>query len=296
MESIKEIGYAKINLHLDITGRTNDGYHTVQTVMQTISLCDEITMIPRSDSEIYVTCNMGGVPTDGSNLAVRAAELYRTKIGHEQGFDINIDKSIPMAAGMAGGGADAAAVLRGLNRYYGNPLTQKELCTIASALGADVPFCVVGGTAYADGRGDVLHPFAEMPECAIVAACGGQSVSTPWAYRRLDELYANFAENAYTPVGVEGLSEAVTSGDLTRICDSLYNIFEEPILSERPVAEEIRNCMLEFGAIGAMMSGSGPSVFGIFPDAHRAKKAAQRLCARGFFAEDCHTVKRSLDT
>lgn len=292
MDRTKEIGYAKINLHLDITGRAENGYHTVQTVMQTISLCDEITLTKRRDSEIYVTCNMGGVPTDGSNLAVRAAELYRTKIGETRGFDINIDKNIPMAAGMAGGGADAAAVLRGLNRMYGNPMTTAELCTIASMLGADVPFCVVGGTAYADGHGDILHPFEEMPECAIVAACGGQSVSTPWAYRRLDELYHNFDGSVYTSVGLDHLIQAMRSGKTAEVARNLYNIFEEPILSERPVAEEIRQCMLDFGALGAMMSGSGPSVFGIFSDDHRAKKAALRLCERGFFAEACRTVKR----
>lgn len=292
MDRIKETGYAKINLHLDITGKRDDGYHTVQTVMQTISLKDEITLTRRRDGEIYVTCNMGGVPTDGSNLAVRAAELYRARIGEVRGFDIDIDKNIPMAAGMAGGGADAAAVLRALNRLYNNPLSVEELCRIAAELGADVPFCVVGGTAYADGRGDILYPFAEMPECALVAACGGKSVSTPWAYRRLDELYRDFDGSSYRPVGTDNLQKAIEGGELSRISQSLYNIFEEPILAERPVAEEIRQCMLDYGALGAMMSGSGPSVFGIFSDDHRAKKAANRLCERGFFAEACRTVKK----
>ena len=294
MDRIKEIGYAKVNLHLDITGRTDDGYHTVQTVMQSISLCDEVMLTRRADGEIVITCNVPGVPTDQSNLAYRAADLLRTRLGERGGFDIHIEKHIPMAAGMAGGSADAAAVLRGVNRLYAEALTVDELCAVAAGLGADVPFCVMGGTAYADGRGDVLHPFAQMPACAIVAACGGQGVSTPWAYRCLDERYQNFDGTAYTPVGTERLAAAMRSGELAQIARCLYNIFEEPILSERPVADEIRRSMRELGALGAMMSGSGPSVFGLFGDDESAKTAAEALCARGVFATACRTVSPCL--
>ena len=291
MDTVTQKGYAKINLHLDITGRTPDGYHLVDTVMQSISLCDDITITQRNDENITVSCNIEGVPADDRNLAVKAARLFCEKTGLVLGMDIHINKRIPMAAGMAGGSADAAAVLRGINLLCDGILSLDELCALGSRLGADVPFCIVCGSAYADGKGDVLHDFPSMPDCYIVVACGGDGVSTPWAYGELDRLYNGFYEDSgYKSRGIKALSKAIERRDIDEVAGAMYNIFEEPILSERPVAKAIRKTMLECGAIGAMMSGSGPSVFGIFTDKAAAQECADKIKNGGSFADVCEPV------
>lgn len=290
MNTVTELGYAKINLHLDITGRGKDGYHDVVTVMQSLSLCDTVTLTRREDGQITLTCNKEGVPTDESNLAVRAVLLYREAVGASCGVHIDIQKSIPMAAGMAGGSADAAAALRAINRLCDNALDGDALCALGARLGADVPFCIVGGSAYADGRGDRLHPFAAMPDCFVVAACGGEGVSTPWAYRLLDTTYSDFDGTCYTPRATDALSDAMTQGDLFGASDAMYNVFEAPILAARPVSRELRETMRAGGAIGAMMSGSGPSVFGIFQQEAEARAVAERITEMGYFADVCRPV------
>jgi 4-diphosphocytidyl-2-C-methyl-D-erythritol kinase len=291
MKTVTKKGYAKINLHFDITGRTSDGYHLVQTVMQSISLCDEVTLSLREDGDLSLSCNVNGVPTDEKNLAIKAIIAFREKTGVKYGADIVIKKRIPMAAGMAGGSADAAATLGGFNELCGNLLSTDELCDIGAALGADVPFCIVGGTAYADGKGDILHDFKKMPDCYILAACGGEGVSTPLAYRTLDEMYEGFGEGGfYKPRGTELFSKAMDSGELPLIAKAMYNIFEEPILALRPIAREIRETMKKGGALGAMMSGSGPSVFGIFDKKDIAERVAEEIREKGYFAEVCRPV------
>ncbi len=290
-QSVTERGYAKINLHLDMVGRMPDGYHAVQTVMQTVSICDEVTVLPREEEGFFATCNVEGVPSDEKNIAVRAAKLFCERTGLAFGGEIRIHKEIPMAAGMAGGSADGAAVLRALNRLCGQPLSVEELCALGARLGADVPFCIVGGAAYADGRGDVLHPFPGMPDCVIVAACEGEGVSTPWGYGLLDRRYDNFsAESGYVPKGINGLKEALDASDLEAMCRQMYNIFEEPILSERPVAARVKELLLESGAMGAMMSGSGPSVFGVFAGEEEAEKAKDLLMAEGYRPYICRPI------
>lgn len=294
MKTVTQKGYAKINLHLDITGRTNDGYHLVETVMQSISLCDDITLTKRNDGKFTVSCNVDGVPTDERNLAVKAALLFCEKTGLNIGADIVIYKRIPMAAGMAGGSADAAAVLRAMNELSDNVLSEEELCALGARLGADVPFCVVCGSAYADGKGDKLHAFPTMPDCYIVAACGGEGVSTPWAYETLDGMYNGFYENSgYSPRGIAALSEAVKDGNIDSVAKAMYNIFEEPILTVRPVAKEIRDIMRDNGSVGAMMSGSGPSVFGIFTDKKTAEQTAEQIDKKGYFATVCRPITKN---
>ena len=290
-EPITERAAAKINLHLDMTGRMPDGYHSVQTVMQTVSLWDEVTVIPREEKGFFATCNREGVPSDEKNIAVRAANLFCERVGLSLGGELHIEKSIPMAAGMAGGSADGAATLRALNRLCGNPLTVEELCELGARLGADVPFCIVGGTAYADGRGDVLHPFPPMPDCYLVAASEGEGVSTPWGYGLLDRRWGNFEEGCgYTPKGTEALESALRSGSLSAVSRSMYNIFEEPVLAERPVAARVKTLLEEAGAMAAMMSGSGPSVFAIFETEREAKLAADALRSEGFTPYLCRPV------
>ena len=285
-------GYAKINLHLDVTGREESGYHSVETVMQSISLWDEIS-VTLTDGIFSAECNVDGVPADNKNIAVRAAELFMSEIGSSRGAVIKIEKRIPMAAGMAGGSADAAATLVALNSLLDTPLDRAELCRMGARLGADVPFCIVGGIAYADGRGDILHPFPEMPDCFIVAACGGEGVSTPWGYGLLDSLYGGFGEaSAYIPRGTDSLKKAIEDRSLDGICKNIYNIFEAPVLDARPTAAEIKKLLLDGGALGAMMSGSGPSVFGIFEDEKTAKRAADSILDKGFFAAVCTPLKK----
>lgn len=290
-QSVSVCGYAKINLHLDMTGKRADGYHTVNTVMQTVSLCDTVTVSLREDERFFVTCNREGVPTDEKNLAVRAALLLREAVGKSFGAKIDIFKRIPMAAGLAGGSADAAATLVALNRLLGEPCSAAQLCTLGARLGADVPFCIVGGTRFADGKGDVLHDFPKMPDCPIVIACEGEGVSTPWAYRRLDEAYGNFsAEFGYLPKELTCLENALKNQDVSKIARAMYNIFEEPVLSERPVAAEIRSLFLSCGALGAMMSGSGPSVFAIFESEEEANIAVRALEEKGFQGYLCRPI------
>ena len=193
-----------------------------------------------------------------------------------------------MAAGLAGGSADAAATLLLLNDLCNNPLSINELCEIGASLGSDVPFCIVGGAAFADGKGEVLHPFPAMPDCTVVIACGGEGVSTPEAYRTLDRIYNNFSSpQDHSPADITPLCEAVKSGDVYAVCKNLYNIFEAPILSARPVAARLKSTMLECGALGAMMSGSGPSVFGIFTDKDAATLACEKIEALGVIPFVC---------
>ncbi len=289
--SICERGYAKINLHLDITGRMEEGYHRVETVMQTVSLFDEVT-VTLTEAGFSADCNVRGVPTDEKNIAVRAAMLFCQWTGLSRGARISIRKNIPMAAGMAGGSTDGAAVLRGMNRLCGGILSIDELCELGSQLGADVPFCIVGGTAYADGKGDILHPFPAMPDCSLVIACEGEGVSTPWGYGLLDRLYGNFEEGSdYRPRSTDALRRALEKGTVDEVAKEIYNIFEEPVLARRPVAADVRRILCEQGAIGAMMSGSGPSVFGLFADSTEADRAADALRQAGYCPYVCRPTQ-----
>ena len=283
------LGHAKINLHLDVVGREENGYHLVDTVMQSLSLCDEVS-VRLTESGFVAHCDVEGVPTDEKNIAVKAAMLFMKELGRDVGAEITIKKNIPMAAGMAGGSADGAATLVALNGLCGMPFSEAELCALGAKLGADVPFCVKGGTAFADGRGDILHEFPKMPDCHIVAACGGEGVSTPWAYGMLDEKYNGFGnESGYVPKGTAGLFKAMNKENvlLSELGKELYNIFEEPILERRPVAKMIKQTIVENGAVAAMMSGSGPSVFGIFDNKSAALATAEKLSSMGVFATVC---------
>ena len=277
-------GYAKINLHLDVLGIREDGYHSVETVMQSLSLCDEVTVSLTPEPKFEAECNVSQVPTDEKNIAVRAARLFFERTGKSGGAQIKIEKRIPMAAGLAGGSADAAATLIALNRIFDLPLSSKELCSIGALLGADVPFCIVCGTHYSDSRGDVLHDFPALSEDLIfVVACGGEGVSTPWGYKLLDDTFDNFAN--YTPNGTEAIRIAIDSSEKYAFCKHIFNIFEKPVLEHRPIASRIRSALLENGAVCAMMSGSGPSVFGVYKSLDDAETAVLTLRAEGYFAQ-----------
>ena len=287
MKSVSEKGYAKINLHLDVTGIMESGFHSVRTIMQTIDIYDEITLSEKEDLDktISISCDVEGVPCDEKNLAWRAARAYLDRVGVEKGVHIHIAKKIPMAAGMAGGSADAAATLRGINRLCNNVLNVTELCAIGSSLGSDIPFCIVGGSVIAEGKGDIMLPFIGFPAGTLmVAACGGEGVSTPWAYKRLDDVYGFGRNSEYRSKDISDLRKALSSGDVTAAAENMYNIFESVVLPERETAAKIKMILEECGAIRAMMSGSGPSVFGVFTSPESAERAASTIKAMGAFA------------
>ena len=300
---------AKINLFLDITARRPNGYHEIAGVMQAISLCDTVTLEVTEPTGMYL-CSLGGhtagaesitltctnpdLPADNRNLAWRAAEAFFAATGRGcKNLLIHIEKHIPAAAGMAGGSTNAAAVLVGLNDLFDRPMTPDQLCEVGVKLGADVPFCIRGGAMITEGIGEILTPITAMPTCELVVACGGEGVSTPAAYKALDALCGDFAPAAYTPRADElkALKTALWQGDLTNVCGAMFNLFEAVVLPERPVARQIKETLLEAGAITAMMSGSGPSVFGVFPQGNgAAERARDTLAAQGIPAWVCEPM------
>ena len=301
---------AKINLFLDVTARRPDGYHEIQGVMQSISLCDTVTLEvvepvgkylcvmgprPGAAESITLTCNNPDIPADSRNLAWRAAEIFFAATGRGcKKLLIHIEKNIPAAAGMAGGSTDAAAVLTGLNELFEYPLSTEELCKAGLKLGADVPFCIRGKAHVTEGVGEVLTAITPMPDCDLVVACGGDGVSTPAAYKALDTLYGSFDPAVYIPRAREltALKAALWQGDLTALCGWMFNLFESVVLPDRPVARQIRETLQASGAMAAMMSGSGPSVFGVFPKGDgSAQRARDALTALGISAWVCEPVR-----
>ena len=278
---------AKINLYLEISGRRSDGYHDIESVMQTVTLFDKLTFTKHDsggECKIELTCTEPSIPCDERNLVYKAARAFfeAAEIGDYR-VSVTLEKHIPHAAGLGGGSADAAATLTALNELYGAGLSTDVLCRTASRLGADVPFCVVGGIAVARGIGDILEPCPSMPDCYIVVACGSEGVSTPWAYGRLDEMY-DFSDRN---VSADAFVELLATKDLSLMSEAMTNIFESAVLPEREAARIIKDTMLSEGAVRAMMSGSGPSIIGIFTDVNKAESARQKLIAAGAAANVC---------
>lgn len=268
--SIQEKAYAKINISLDVAGKRPDGYHEMIMPMQTVSLCDTLT-IRREGEGIRARSNLRYVPGDERNLAVRAAKRYLEAIGEEgQGLRIELDKHIPVGAGMGGGSADAAATLRALNRAYGDRLSREELTALAAEIGSDVAFCLVGGTMLATGRGENLQPIAPLPPCYIAIVKPAFSISTPELFNKLD----------HAPIRIHpdtaGLIEAMEQGDLQGVCRRLYNVFEDVDDRRMRSIRQIKGELLDGSALGAVMTGTGSAVFGLFEDA----EAAARCCAK----------------
>ena len=261
---------AKLNLSLDVTGRREDGYHTLRTVMQSIDWCDTVTVDLADDGHIHLTCD-GGIPANEKNIAYRAAVLFREALGTEQGYVIDVHKAIPSEAGIAGGSADGAAVLRGLNRLHGEPLSEEALLTLGARLGADVPFCLLGGTALATGIGTELTPLPPLPPCYFVVVKPEGGVSTPEAYRLLDS-----APSLLHP-DVEAQCEAIRRGDLEGILPHTGNSFEAPLAL--PHTATIVALLRQHGAAAALLTGSGSATFGIFREKATAEAAAEALKA-----------------
>ena len=276
-------GYAKINLFLDIKSLREDGYHNILSIMQRIGLHDTITVTySKIDvKSISLTCDRSDIPCDSKNLAYRAADIYPIS----GNINIHIEKHIPMSAGLAGGSADAAATLIALNEISETPLSTDELCTLGAKLGADVPFCIKGGACLVEGIGEIMTPISSMPNLPLVIAKKGEGMSTPAAYRALDAKFNNF-ENY--PTHKDSFQTILNSDDTTAFCKGLFNVFEEVVEPERPYVTEIKQTMLSNGAIGAMMSGSGTSVFGIFQNENEAISAEKSLRKLGAEAYVCY--------
>ena len=272
MREITEKAYAKLNLSLDVTGRRADGYHDLAMLMQTVSLCDELRLRFRDDGQVRANSNLRYIPGDERNLAVRAALRYLEAAGESgQGLQIDLRKEIPVGAGMGGGSADAAAVLRGLNRLYGDRLDRRELETLAQQIGSDVAFCVAGGTALAEGRGEILTELAPMPDCWFVICKPNFSISTPELYKKLDTAPVRIHPDT------AGLLAAVAAGDLKALCRRMYNVFEEIGDRRLQTVREIKGRLLDHRALGAMMTGTGSAVFGVFEEEARARAACEAL-------------------
>jgi len=290
MKEIREKAYAKLNISLDVTNRREDGYHDMVMVMQTVSLCDELQLRFNDSGKVTASSNLRFIPSDERNLAVRAALRYLEAVGESgQGLHIDMRKNIPVGAGMAGGSADAAAVLRGMNALYNFRLDRKRLEELACAVGSDVAFCVAGGTALARGRGEILEDLPPLPDCFFAICKPEFSISTPELFRKLDE----------TPLrrhpDTAGLVEAIDRGQLRELCRRMYNVFEDvPDRRMRTVAE-IKGRLLDHGALGAMMTGTGSAVFGVFEKEETARDAAAALRGEYKFCCAAKPVARLLD-
>lgn len=264
--------YAKINLTLDVTGRLPNGYHTVRMVMQQINLHDTLTLTANQSGAVTMSSNLAFLPNDGSNLIVKAAQLfYQNHPTLPVGLHVDLTKRIPVAAGLAGGSANGAAVLQGMNTLYGTALSMAELCQMGVQLGADVPFCLRGGTMLAEGIGEVLSPLPPMPDCTIVLCKPPFPVSTPAIYKKMDTVQSKLHPNT------AGMLAALQAHDLSEIVPRLYNVMEPVVSAEHVQIGEIRNTLLDCGAVGAVMSGSGPSVFGVFTKQTLAQQAYETL-------------------
>ncbi len=263
---------AKINLTLDILRRREDGYHELQMVMQAVSLADQLTVVPARGTEGTAASDLHFLPTGGKNLAQMAAAAFRAATGLGGPVDVTIQKRVPVCAGLAGGSADAAAVLRAMDELTGAGLSPVELAKIGEGVGSDVPFCVLGGTALAEGRGERLTPLPPLPPCHITICKPPFSISTPQLFSRV-----NVRKIVRRP-DTAGTVAALEAGDLAGVARRMYNVFED-VLEPRRMAEirEIESALIDCGALGASMSGSGPSVFGLFQDQWRAQDACERL-------------------
>ena len=278
--------FAKLNLTLDILGKREDGYHDLRMVMQSITLADTLTLEENQGEGLRVSANLRFLPTGEKNLAAAAALRFWEALGREpEDLDIRIEKRIPVCAGMAGGSSDAAAVLRALNQRAGEPFSPKELARLGERVGSDVPYCVLGGTALAEGRGEVLTPLPPLPRCWVVACKPDFPISTPELFAQADRVKLRRRPDT------AGLVAALEAGDLGGVARRMYNVFED-VLPARLYTRvaEIKNILIQCGALGANMSGSGPTAFGLFDRLEAAQEARSCLTQRYRDTFLCETV------
>lgn len=276
--------FAKLNLTLDILRKREDGYHDLRMVMQSIDLADELTVTP-SRGEGKMSTTLSYLPADGRNLAQVAARAFREATGTGPNVDVTIQKHIPVCAGMAGGSSDGAAVLRAMNELSGLGLSPMELAEIGQRVGSDVPYCVVGGTALAEGRGELLTPLPPLPTCFVVVCKPPFPISTPQLFARVD------VKKIVRRPDTAGMLAALEQGDLSGVARRMYNVFEDVLEPRRrQEIDAIKGVLIDCGALGAAMTGSGPTVFGLFDDEEAAKAAKEALSASYQDVFLCKTV------
>jgi 4-diphosphocytidyl-2-C-methyl-D-erythritol kinase len=276
MAMIKHLGlkaYGKVNLGLDVVRRREDGYHEVKMIMQTVRVYDTIDLVRKGRDSIRLSTNLYFLPDNENNLGYRAAKLLMDEFGIHDGLEIKIRKFIPVAAGMAGGSTDAAAVLFGVNKMFGLGLTKQQLMERGVRLGADVPYCILRGTALSEGIGEVLTPLPPVPQCQILIAKPSVSVSTKWVY---ENLHVNrLAPEAHPDI--DALREAICRQDFYGVAGNMGNILETVTIPAHPVIQTLKERMRELGAVNALMSGSGPTVFGLFVNPAAAQAAYEEM-------------------
>ena len=271
MRELKLKAKAKINLGLDVVRKREDGYHEVRMIMQMINLYDKITLRKKTEPGITVTANLSYLPVNEDNLVYRAAKLLMDEFQVDGGLEIELQKYIPVAAGMAGGSTDAAAVMVGVNRIFQLGLNKKQLMERGVKIGADVPFCIMRGTALAEGIGEELTPLPAMPHCSLVIAKPKIHVSTKFVYGNL-----KVGELTEHP-DIDGQVQALRENNLEQLVTRMGNVLETVTIPAYPVIDEIKHTMMKYGAMGAMMSGSGQTVFGIFEKEDKAQEVCRLL-------------------
>ena len=260
MTTLYEGAFAKINLTLDVLGKREDGYHDLKSVMQTISMRDDVEIDIGTGKPWCLKCDKEGIPTDERNLAWKAAKVYLDAMGKDpDGLEIRITKRIPSEAGLGGGSADAAAVLRALNRHYGEPLSLYALAELGAQVGSDVPFCTVCGTAMVEGRGERIRKLPDMPDCVFVICKPEFSVSTPKLYRKIDQCAIAKRPNN------QAMESAILSGDLGKVAENVLNVFDPVVTAEHLELNYIKSICNSYGALNQQMTGSGSAVFAIMP-------------------------------
>lgn len=282
MDSITVNAPAKINLFLEVCEKRPDSYHNIDSVMQSVSLCDVVTV---KKSDVIMLDNNVGLPNNEKNLAYKAASLFFEYTNIKKGAEIYIEKNVPVSAGLAGGSTDAAAVLKALNTIYDTNMSYDTMCELGAKLGADVPFCIKGGTFITRGIGDIFTHCPSLCDCYIVISKSGEGVSTPFAYGEIDNKRL---DNKYTFKKSDELVKSLAEGNLYSISNQAFNIFESVVCPLRPKVNEQKKILKDSGAILSMMSGSGPSVFGLFEDKSLAENALNKLKAYG---ADVHLCK-----
>ena len=272
MTTLYEGAFAKINLTLDVLGKREDGYHDLQSIMQTISIRDDIEIDVDTGKPWALRCSAPGIPEDARNLAWKAAKVYCDAMKIDpNGIEIRITKRIPSQAGLGGGSADAAAVLRALNRHYGNPLSILALAELGAQVGSDVPFCTLCGTAMVEGRGERLRKLPDMPDCCFVVIKPDFSASTPELYRKLDETAI-----AHRPDN-RAMESALLAGDLGRVAENVYNVFDPVVTADHLEMNYIKSICNSYGSLAQQMTGSGSAIFAILPNIENAAVVCQML-------------------
>ena len=287
MKTVHEKAYAKLNISLDVGKRREDGFHEMTMVMQSISLADAVTVTLNSTGKVRAKTSLPFIPGDERNLAVKAALCYLEAIGRQgQGAWIEIQKAVPVGAGMGGGSSDAAAVLRAMNALFDHALSTAELEKLSCAVGSDVAFCVAGGTALATGRGEKLEALPPLPDCAFVVCKPEFSISTPELFHKLDQMPLRRHPDT------AGLTAAIREGQLGQVCRRMYNVFEDVDDRRMRTVADIKSRLLDAGALGAVMTGTGSAVFGVFTPGQTLEAVCSSLRREYGFCESAVCVGR----